>query len=148
MNAHDPNASDDERRIADQQHKWLADIDSQDPVTTSHPDTFRSFDVYFRPTTSPAIPKLQGPFLLSPEPEFSEVTDIFAIAPRVDDDALLQGEFGEDEDPDQYDREGLSVGLLCLATKSGAVHICLDLSGVEAQWLPPRRVSLPGECSK
>lgn len=137
MIAHDPDASEDERRIADQQQRWLADIDSQDPLTASHPLTSHEFHVYFRPTTPPAIPKLQGPFQLSPDPDFSEVTDIFVIAPRVDDDALMQ----EEDDPDYYEREGLSVGIVCLATKGGNVHICLDLNGVEAQWLPSKRVS-------
>lgn len=137
MIAHDPGASEEERRITDHQQRWLADIDSQDPLTASHPLTSHEFDVYFRPTSPPAIPKLQGPFQLSPEPDFSEVTDIFVIAPRVDDDALLQ----EEDDPDYYEPEGLSVAIICLATKGGDVHICLDLNGVEAQWLPSKRVS-------
>lgn len=137
MIAHDPTVSDEERRITDQQQKWLADIDSQDPITTSHADTFREFDVYFRPTNPPAIPKLQGPFQLSPEPDFSQVADIFVIAPRVDDDAMMQ----EEDEIDFFDHEGLSVGIICVATKSGHVHVCLDLDGVEAQWLPSGRVS-------
>ena len=139
MIAHDPDASENDRRVADQQQMWLADIDSQDPMSASHPDTFRSFDVYFRPTSPPAIPKLQGPFQITPEPDFADVTDIYAIAPRVDDDALLQDE----DDSHMFDREGLSLGLICVATKTGAVHICLDLNRVEAQWLPSRRVSSP-----
>lgn len=138
MAAHDPSVSEEERRITDQQQAWLADIDSQDPITTLHPHTLRDFDVYFRPTNPPAIPKLQGPFRLGPEPDYSDVTDIFVVAPRVDDDAMMQAE----DDADFFDREGLSVGIICLANKAGDVHISLALDAVEAQWLPSKRVSL------
>lgn len=134
--ANHPDASEQERRIVDQQQRWLADIDSQDPTISSYPDSARESDVYFRPTSPPAIPKLQGPFQLTPDPVFSDITDIFVIAPRLDDDALLDD---EDEDLDYLDPEGLSVGIICLATKAGDVHVCLDLNGVEAEWLPPRR---------
>ncbi|GAB7354496.1 hypothetical protein MBLNU459_g4966t1 [Dothideomycetes sp. NU459] len=133
---HDASATDEERRITEQQHRWLADVDSQDPLTASHPQTLQTFEVYSRPSSPPAIPRLQGPFQLSPEPEFGEITDIFAIAPRIDDEALMQE---EDDDEGLYEREGLSVGVICLATSTGKVHICLDLVGVEAQWLPSRR---------
>ncbi|KAL1296669.1 hypothetical protein AAFC00_000149 [Neodothiora populina] len=141
MISHDPDASADDRRITEHQQKWLADIDSQDPLSSTHPDTFRQSDVYFRPTSPPAIPKLQGPFQLTPEPEFSEVSDIFVIAPRIDDDAML----GDEDEMDFFEPEGLSVAVICLATRDGNVHICLDLNGVEAQWLPSRRAKFQRE---
>lgn len=126
--------------VVDQQHRWLTDVDSQDPLVISHSHTLEEFEVYNRPANPPAIPRLQGPFQLSPDPEYGQVTDIFVIAPRIDDDALLQ----EEDDDDFYDREGLSVGIICLATNTGKVHICLDLDGVEAEWLPSKKVRHAG----
>jgi nucleoporin NUP82 len=130
--------SPEERRIVDQQQRWLADIDSQDPQIVSHVDTMAEFEVYNRPASPPAVPKLQGPFFLSPEPDYDQITDIFVIAPRLDDDALMQ----EEDQDDFLGHDGLSVGIICLATADGKVHICLDLDGVEAQWLPSRRAAL------
>ncbi|KEQ67506.1 uncharacterized protein M437DRAFT_37475 [Aureobasidium melanogenum CBS 110374] len=127
----------EERRIVDQQQRWLADIDNQEPLVVSHIDTLAEFEVYNRPTNPPAIPKLQGPFYLTPEPDYDNITDIFVIAPRLDDDALMQ----EEDQDDFFGHDGLSVGIVCLATASGKVHICLDLDGVEAQWLPSRRAA-------
>ncbi|KAG9746719.1 hypothetical protein KCU59_g4849, partial [Aureobasidium melanogenum] len=129
--------SPEERRIVDQQQRWLADIDNQEPLVVSHIETLAEFEVYNRPTNSPAIPKLQGPFYLNPEPDYDNITDIFVIAPRLDDDALMQ----EEDQDDFLGHDGLSVGIVCLATASGKVHICLDLDGVEAQWLPSRRAA-------
>ncbi|KAG9904544.1 hypothetical protein KCV05_g8811, partial [Aureobasidium melanogenum] len=127
----------EERRIVDQQQRWLADIDNQEPLVVSHIETLAEFEVYNRPTNPPAIPKLQGPFYLNPEPDYDNITDIFVIAPRLDDDALMQ----EEDQDDFLGHDGLSVGIVCLATVSGKVHICLDLDGVEAQWLPSRRAA-------
>jgi nucleoporin NUP82 len=127
----------EERRIVDQQQRWLADIDNQEPTVVSHIDTLAEFEVYQRPANPPAIPKLQGPFYLNPEPDYDNITDIFVIAPRLDDDALMQ----EEDQEDFLGHDGLSVGIVCLATASGKVHICLDLDGVEAQWLPSRRAA-------
>ncbi|KAH0283727.1 hypothetical protein M436DRAFT_77194 [Aureobasidium namibiae CBS 147.97] len=127
----------EERRIVDQQQRWLADIDNQDPLVVSHIDTLAEFEVYQRPANPPAVPKLQGPFFLNPEPDYDNITDIFVIAPRLDDAALMQ----EEDQEDFLGHDGLSVGIVCLATASGKVHICLDLDGVEAQWLPSRRAA-------
>jgi len=135
--ANDSSASEADKRTANQQQKWLADVDSQEYTVHSVPNSFETVEVYHRPANPPAIPKLQGPFRFSPEPEFEEITDIYTMAPRVDDDTLLE----EDEDAfgDISNKPGVSVGVICLATQSGNVHVCLDLNGVEAQWLPPKR---------
>ncbi|THY45680.1 hypothetical protein D6C97_08537 [Aureobasidium pullulans] len=127
----------EERRIVDQQQKWLADIDAQEPLVVSHADTLNEFEVYNRPANPPAVPKLQGPFYLNPEPDYDQITDVFVIAPRLDDDALMQ----EEDQDDFLGHDGLSVGIVCLATAAGKVHVCLDLDGVEAQWLPSRRAA-------
>lgn len=131
--------SESEQRTLVQQQKWLSDIDDQEPDLRPLPEGFDTVEVYDRPSHPPAIPKLQGPFRLSPEPDFDEITDIFAIAPRVEDDLLFEDDEPDFDDPS--DSSGLSVGVICLLTKTGKTHICLDLHGVEATWLPSRKVS-------
>lgn len=129
----DSSVSEDEKRITEQQQKWLADIDNQDPI---YLDEFATNEVYKRPSSPPAIPKLQGPMRLTPEPDFGQVTDILVVAAKVDDEALM---LDEDEIAES-ESEGLSVNVVCLATDAGNVHVCLDLDGVEAQWLPSKKV--------
>ncbi|KAF4547401.1 Hypothetical protein D9617_43g040170 [Elsinoe fawcettii] len=133
----DPDASEEERRQAVQQQKWLADIDAQEPLLELLPGGLETVEVYQRPTHPPAIPKLQGPFHLSPDPDIDDISDILAIAPRVDDELLDEEE--DDEYGEPHSKSGLSIGLVCLLTKSATVHICLDINGVEAKWLPSRR---------
>jgi nucleoporin NUP82 len=132
--AGDADASESERRIVDQQRKWLAEVDGQDPVLHQGQGDFDTVETFYRPTSLSAVPKLQGPFQLAPEPDFGEITDIHVIAPKIDDNALY-----EDADEDQEADEGLSMGIVCLATSTNEVHVCLDVDGVEAEWLPNRR---------
>ncbi|KAK5170642.1 uncharacterized protein LTR77_005231 [Saxophila tyrrhenica] len=133
----DADISEGEKRVVEQQRKWLADVDAQDPLLIpSHFEGWReTAEVYNRPTGLSAVPKLQGPFQLAPEPDFGEITDIHVIAPKVDSDALYAGDGEDDVDAD----EGLSVGIVCLATSTNEIHVCLDLEGVEAEWLPTKR---------
>ncbi|KAK3680356.1 hypothetical protein LTR37_021298 [Vermiconidia calcicola] len=129
----DLEASATERRMVDQQCKWLAEVDAQEPMLYPGQTEFDTVEVYSRPSGLSAVPKLQGPFQLSPEPDFSEITNIHVIAPKIDDEALY------DEDNEDADTEGLSVGIICLATSTNEVHVCLDVNGVEAEWLPSKR---------
>ncbi|GAM85822.1 hypothetical protein ANO11243_038300 [Dothideomycetidae sp. 11243] len=133
----DLDASEAERRQAIQQKKWLQDIDSQEPLMEVLPGGLETVEIYQRPAHPPAIPKLQGPFHLSPEPEYAEITDILAIGPRLEEDLFSDEE--EDDYGVQLTKSGLSVGLVCLLTKSATVHVCLDVNGVEAMWLPARK---------
>lgn len=130
----DPECSEAEKRTSDQQCKWLADIDDQDP--TSHYDETRAvyIEIYSRPSKPGPVPKLQGPFALAPEPNFGEITDIHVVAPKVDEEDL----FGDD-DFGEATAEGLSAGVICLAASTQQVYICLDLEGVGAEWLPAKR---------
>ncbi|KAF2857502.1 hypothetical protein K470DRAFT_260758 [Piedraia hortae CBS 480.64] len=66
--------------------------------------------VYRRPEFGMA--RLQGPFYLGREVD-GEVTDISVIPPSNE----------------------LSIGVVCLATNAGKVHIYLDLEGIEPEWL-------------
>lgn len=131
----DSTASETYKRVADQQFKWLAELDKQDPTVI--PGALGAMEVFARPERPGIVPKLQGPFQLSPEPGFGEVTDIHVVAPQINHEDL----FGEDEE-DDFDikkDEGLSIGIVCLATNANQVHVCLNLEGVEAEWLPARR---------
>lgn len=130
---HDHEASESTRRVAEQQCRWLAEVDGQDPMVVSGWDGAETLEVYNRPERPGPVPKLQGPFYVGSELDIGEITDIYAIAPKVDNDAL----YDNDEDPDE--ENGLSVSVVCIATSTSQVHICLDLDGVEAEWLPARR---------
>lgn len=132
---HDPQATENEKRTADAQTKWLAELDSQDPLTVPGVTEFDTIEIYSRPQRLGAIPKLQGPFTLSPEPDFGEITDIHVISPTIDREEL----YGEDLEDAPLGEEGLSIGIVCLATNTDKVHVCLDLEGVEAEWLPVKR---------
>jgi nucleoporin NUP82 len=132
---HDPHALESEKRTADAQKRWLAELDAQDPYNLPGETEFDIVEVYSRPERLGAIPKLQGPFTLSPEPDFGEVTDIHVIAPTIDREEL----FGEELEDAPLGEEGLSIGMVCLATNTEKVHICLDLDGIEAEWLPVKR---------
>lgn len=132
--------SERERRKTEQQCRWLGLVDAQEPLLETN-EVGLVEEVYTRPEKPGAVPKLQGPFAVSPELElFGEVTDVFVVAPKVDEEELYGG-----EEEDEYDdlgsseEEGLSVGIICLATSTARVHICLDLNGVEAEWLPNKR---------
>ncbi|KAK0930703.1 hypothetical protein LTR57_001084 [Friedmanniomyces endolithicus] len=123
-----------EKQVVDQQCTWLAELDNQDPVLQHGEDEFDTVEVYSRPAKPGPVPKLQGPFYMSTELESGDVTDIFVIASKVDDDAVY-----DEESEEVGADDGLSVGVICLATSSNKVHVCLDLDGVEAEWLPPKR---------
>ena len=128
--------SERERRIVDQQCSWLAEVDGQDPILYPGATEFDTIEVYARPDSriSP-VPKLQGPFSITPEPDFGEITDIHVIAAKIDDEALYDDSYVEND----VEREGLSVAIVCLATSTNEIHVCLDIEGVEAEWLPSRR---------
>ena len=125
-----------EKRLVDQQCSWLAEVDGQDPILYPGANELQTVEVYARPDdrVSP-VPKLQGPFSITPEPDFGEITDIHVIAAKIDDEALYDDSYVDVEAGD----EGLSVGIICLATSTNEIHVCLDMDGVEAEWLPSKR---------
>ncbi|EHL01970.1 hypothetical protein M7I_1919 [Glarea lozoyensis 74030] len=113
----------------------------QDPTIVESSPGDPDAEVYSRPGKPGKVPKLQGPFEFQLAPEESEeeldglLSDIFVIGPKIDSQELM---FGEEDDLefDEADQEGLSIGIICLLTSSGRLHISLDIEGVEAQWLP------------
>ncbi|CZT07235.1 hypothetical protein WAI453_012947 [Rhynchosporium graminicola] len=140
----DPTCSPKAKALAQQQFDWMAEIDKQDPVHIETSPGDPPGEVFMRPSKPGKIPKLQGPFELelavdeSEEESDSLLSDIYIIGAKVDDESLM---FGEEEDilTEGVDREGASFGVVCLLTSNGRLSICLDLDGVEAQWLPKTR---------
>ncbi|KAH9884468.1 hypothetical protein F4778DRAFT_763166 [Xylariomycetidae sp. FL2044] len=141
----DPDVSEQAKLLAQQQLDWMSDLDKQEPRIIEGPPGEPPTEVYTRPQRPGIVPRLQGPFdlELSPESEDDldiELTDIFTIGEKLDTDELMLGE--EDElEMDDIEKEGLSLSVVCLLSSSGQLRICLDLDGVQAQWLPPRNKS-------
>ncbi|KAI7571547.1 hypothetical protein KC316_g12019, partial [Hortaea werneckii] len=131
--SHDSEATEDEKRVAGQQTRWLADLDEQEPMSLPGANEFDLVDVYNRPARPGALPKLQGPFYVGTDNDIGEITDIHVIGAKINDESLYDEDEVVDEEP------GLSVGIICVATSTSKVHVCLDLDGVEAEWLPTKR---------
>lgn len=130
------------RLLAQQQFDWMSDLDNQEPqILPAHPGEPPT-EVYSRPMRPGAVPRLQGPFAIdlsmdSEDDLDNQLTDIFVIGEKTDVEDLMDG---EDQDLElDTDREGLPLSVVCLLSASGQVRVCLDLGGVEAQWLPPRK---------
>lgn len=138
----DFDTSDEEKLTSKQQLQWMQDLDMQDP--TNGGEEGAETDVYTRPAKPGKIPRLQGPFDIEFQKEEDDdeddeedilLSDILVIGAKHDADELM---FGEEDSllSDEAEHEGLSVGVICLLRSSGRVTICLDIDGVEAQWLP------------
>ena len=124
--------TEDGKMYYDQQLRWFKDLDSQTPLSIS------GKDVYTRPLLPGAVPKLQGPYYILPDEVGEElpITGIHVIPSKLDSDQLMTGEEEETED-----FSGLSCSVVCLATRDCSVYVTLDLEGVEAKWLPSKKVS-------
>ncbi|KAI9861709.1 MAG: hypothetical protein M1824_002140 [Vezdaea acicularis] len=140
-----PEASSEDRRHYRQQMQWMKELDEQEPIFVPGSGEFdQEIPVFKRPNLPSSIPRLQGPFRLETLPEDSDdeeevlITDIHAIAPKIDADELMRGE-DIDFEYEELSQEGLSIGVLCVLSSNGRIHVCLDLHGVEAEWLPEKR---------
>ncbi|KAK6813401.1 hypothetical protein RU639_011215 [Aspergillus parasiticus] len=135
----DPADFEDDLTACRQQYDWLTEIDNQDPLHVYESDTGLESEILTRPANPSAIPRLQGPFRIDTGDEVDDLDlcDLHVIAAKVDVDALMMGEdelLLEDNGEDK-----LSATVICLSTGSGRVHVCLELDGVEGQWLPRAR---------
>lgn len=134
----------EERRQSDEQYQWLTAIDKQDPISVfGEFGTSTGISIYDRPSSPGPIPRLQGPFRILPDEEDQdlELASIHVIASKLDMEGLMDDEDDEYASVEEDDRDGLSASVICLMTTNGRLHICLDLDGVEAQWLPSRKVN-------
>ncbi|KAI5459943.1 nuclear pore complex protein An-Nup82 [Mariannaea sp. PMI_226] len=141
----DPEVSEKEKLLAQQQLEWMGELDSQEPHIIDGPISEPITEVYIRPNRPGVIPRLQGPFELKSDPDTGDeldtsITDIMVVGKKTETEELMFGE-EEDLDMDDGDQEGLSLAVICLLSTSGQVRVYLDLEGVQAQWLPPRNKS-------
>ncbi|KAH0538299.1 hypothetical protein FGG08_005119 [Glutinoglossum americanum] len=135
----DEDTLEEDRRNYMRQFNWISAIDSQNPaLLSSGSDLIPDVEVYTRPAVVRSVPELQGPFDLDPAPFEADddlglqLTDIYAVAGHIDEEELC---FGDDESIfGGVGRDGLSVGIVCLSTSNGRVHVCLDSQGVEGRW--------------
>lgn len=138
----DPDVTENEKLLAQQQLEWMGELDSQEPAMVEGPPGYPYVEVYTRPSRPGSIPRLQGPLDLEADPDSGDdldtsITDILVIGKKTETDDLM---FGEENDleMDDGDQEGCSLAVVCLLSTSGQVRIYLDLEGVQAQWLPPK----------
>ncbi|KAG0647498.1 Nucleoporin NUP82 [Hyphodiscus hymeniophilus] len=136
----DPTMTQKDMLLAQQQLAWMSDIDIQEPIQIEGNLGEAPAEVYMRPSKPGRVPKLQGPFDFELAPQQSQdeldglLSDIYVIGTKMDADELMDGE--DDDLEKEENQEGLSMSVVCLLMSSGRVSICLDIDGVEAQWLP------------
>jgi len=132
-----------EERQSIDQLEWIRDVDSQEPSLLDAEDEY-SPEIFRRPFHPGPIPRLQGPFQTLSEDvdEDLDLSDIHVIAAKLDEEEFL-GDDDSESDADLIDENGTSASVVALMTRSGRVYVCLDLEGVEGQWLPRRKVNYP-----
>ncbi|KAJ5921039.1 hypothetical protein N7466_009365 [Penicillium verhagenii] len=121
-----------------QQYDWLREIDEQEPLEPpSESGNIQGADVFTRPAAPSAIPRLQGPFGfdLGDDLDDLDICDILVIAARLNVEDLMMGE-DEELAVEATEKDKLSATVICLSSGNGRVNICLELDGVEGQWLP------------
>ncbi|KAL4864469.1 hypothetical protein BDV12DRAFT_176146 [Aspergillus spectabilis] len=136
----DPIDEEDQLSACRQQYEWLTELDNQEPLqiipgSATEPES----EILTRPASLSPIPKLQGPFRIDLGDDVDDVDDLdlcdlHVIAAKADTDALMLGE--DDELTIDSGDDKLSATVICLSSLSGRVYICLELEGVEGQWLP------------
>jgi nucleoporin NUP82 len=134
----DPEDSDEELTACRQQYDWLSELDEQESFEVpSSAKTLQGADVFTRPANPSSIPRLQGPFRFDTGDELDDLDlcDILVIAAGLNVEDLMMGE-EEELAVEAADQEKLSATVVALTSANGRVHICLELDGVEGQWLP------------
>jgi len=129
----DPTASKDSRQVCNQQSTWISELGSPEPSGTSGVSYLEQSEVYRRPARPGPVPKLQGPLLLMPETDgLFDITDVYVIGASQDAE-VVGDDFGS-----STSQESLPVGIVCVATSDGKIHVCLDIYGLEGEWLPAK----------
>jgi nucleoporin NUP82 len=120
----DDDAPKEDVKTSEKQVSWLSDILYEEPFTEALPNG-DSVKVFNRPSSTPAVPLLQGPFVIAPEVEDFELSDMIVYSLKTFSD-------GSEEEA----AEGLPAAVVCLLTDTRKVHICIDLDGIVGRWLP------------
>lgn len=134
----DPVEFGEELTACRQQYDWLTDIDNQESLSVgSNPESISASEIFARPANPSPIPRLQGPFRIDTGDELDDLDlcDLLVIAAKVDMEDLMMGEDDESSVEDSGE-DKLSATIICFSTGTGRIHICLELDGVEGQWLP------------
>ena len=133
----------DEVQQSNDRYQWVTDLDGQQPRSAhGNDEILPGTEVYCRPFGPSPIPKLQGPFQIFGDEydQDPEISDMHVIAATVDTEELIDC---DDSDADSGlgldDDAGLAASIVCLMTRTGRIYVCLDLDGVQAQWLPARQ---------
>lgn len=134
----DPEDWEDQLVFCRQQYDWLKEIDEKGPlVASSGLETIPGAEIFARPANPGAIPRLQGPFRfeIGDDIDDLDLCDLLVIPAKLDVADLMMDE--EDElAVEESTKDRLSATVLCISAASGRIHICLELDGVEGQWLP------------
>ncbi|KAL9125427.1 MAG: hypothetical protein Q9217_005373 [Psora testacea] len=126
------------------QFAWISDLDKQEAlVAPGESGLSPIIKLCKRPSKLSPVPRLQGPFQMLSEDtnDDLELSDIHVIPGKAGTKEAMDDDSELDSDP-KAEEEGLSMSIVCLMTREGRVYVCLDLEGVEAQWLP-RKVPIP-----
>ena len=120
------------------QFAWISDLDKQEPILKGESEFTSGIEVYKRPSKLVPVPRLQGPFQMFPEnTDYDvELSDIHVIPAKSGDEESRDEDSNSDSDSEGGKEEGLSMSIVCLMTREGRVYVCLDVEGVEGQWLP------------
>lgn len=127
----DEDVAQGELKTSEKQVSWLSDILYEEPFVEELP-TGDSIKVFARPKSAPAVPLLQGPFTITPEVDFFELSDMIVFSLKT-----------LSESSEAEAAEGLPTAVVCLLTDTCIVHVCLDLEGIVGRWLPSPEVRLP-----
>ncbi|KAF2631831.1 hypothetical protein BU25DRAFT_385506 [Macroventuria anomochaeta] len=114
----------DDVKTSEKQLSWLSDIIYEEPFVEALPDG-DTVKVFNRPSSTPAVPLLQGPFAIAPQVEDFELSDMIVYSLKTFSD-------GSEEEA----AEGLPAAVVCLLTDTCKVHVCIDLEGIVGRWLP------------
>ena len=124
----DANAPVDHIKTSERQVSWLSDILYEEPFVEELPNG-DSVKVFNRPSSTPAVPLLQGPFTIASDVDDFELSDMVVYSLKTFSD-------GSEEEA----AEGLPAAVVCLLTDTNKVHVCLDLEGIMGRWLPAPEV--------
>ena len=120
--------------------RWVLNVADQEPILRKGNFGMRQASLYYRPEQPSSIPKLQGPYVLIPQPDeddeyenTNEPSDILVVDLAASPDASF-----EDDDLPSNDHWQSMPSLVALLATDGRVYLALNLERVEPHWLPQK----------